>query len=136
MNLRAWCVGLAVSAFCLAGALAQDAPRGGKGRGEHAGKAGGGMEALLSQLNLDEKQQAEVNKLKEELKPEMEKAQGNREAMRPLMQKFWNQVSPILTAEQRQKLQELRAKHGKGRGPGGGGGAAGGGGAEGGKAKQ
>jgi Spy/CpxP family protein refolding chaperone len=109
-------------------AMAQKQPgEKGAGRGEHAGggQPGGGMDGMLSQLNLDEKQQAEVAKIREEMKAEMEKAHGDKTAMRPVMQQFMSKVEAILTPEQKQKLQTLRAQHkrgGRGAGAGGPGG--------------
>ena len=73
------------------------------------GQPGAWIDGMLSQLNLDEKQQAEVSKAREEMKAEMEKAKGDRAAMRPAMQQFMSKVEAILTPEQKKKFEEIRA---------------------------
>lgn len=129
MRLRTLLVACAVMVLSMAVAMAQEGHKGGgagAGKGPGAGR-GGGMDGMLAQLKLDEKQQAEVAKIKEEMKPELEKAQGNRDQMRTVMQQFMTKVEAVLTPEQKQKFQEIRAKH-RGRGAGGpGAGGAGGG---------
>ena len=104
----------------------------GKGRSEHAGKGGQGsrMDGILSQLNLDEKQQGEVSKLREQMRTEMQSAKGNKEAMHQAMTNFRTKVMEILTPEQKQKFEQLMSKggahHGEGKGPGAGAGGEGG----------
>jgi len=136
MRVRTALLACAVVLVSMSVAMAQKQPgEQGAGRGARAGggQPGGGMDGMLSQLNLDEKQQAEVAKIREEMKPEMDKAKGDRAAMRPVMQQFMSKVEAILTPEQKQKLEAFRAQHKRGGrgagagGPGGGGPGAGGG---------
>jgi Spy/CpxP family protein refolding chaperone len=113
----------------MAVAVAQEGQKGGgagAGKGPHGARGGGGMDGMLAQLKLDEKQQAEVAKIKEEMKSEFDKAKGNREAMRPVMQQYITKIQAVLTPEQKTKFEELHAQRMKGRGPGGPGGAGGG----------
>ena len=130
MRVRMLLVSCAVMVMAMSVAMAQDGPKtggAGEGKGAHGARGGGGMDGILAQLKLDEKQQAEVAKIKEEMKPEFEKAKGNREAMRPLMQQYASKIEAVLTPEQKTKFQELRAQRMKGHGAGGPGGAGAGG---------
>jgi len=127
MRVRTLVVACAVMVLSMSVAMAQEGQKGGAGagKGPHAAR-GGGMDGMLAQLKLDEKQQAEVAKIKEEMKPEFDKAKGNREAMRPVMQQYTSKIEAVLTPEQKTKFEELRAQRMKGHGAGGPGGAGGG----------
>ena len=70
-----------------------------------------GFDAMLSQLTLTDKQQAEVDKLREKMNAAAEKNQGNQDATRQATQEFRTKVLALLTPEQRKKLDEARAQH-------------------------
>ena len=130
MRVRMALLAFAVILVSMSVAMAQK-PAGekGAGRGEHAGggQPGAWIDGMLSQLNLDEKQQAEVSKAREEMKAEIAKANGDKTAMRPAMQQFMSKVEAVLTPEQKKKFEEIRAQHKHGgHGPGAGGPGAGG----------
>jgi Spy/CpxP family protein refolding chaperone len=105
---------LAIGVLVASVAFAQRGPQGeGRGgRGEQGGKGGPGMmDGILSQLNLDEKQQAAVDKLREEMKTAMENAKGNKDAQKTAWQAFQSKVMEILTPEQKKKFEDLKAQH-------------------------
>ena len=85
--------------------LAQE--KGGKGA------AGGRMDGVISQLNLDAKQQAEVTKLREQMRADVEKAGTDKEAKHQAYTNFRTKLMEILTPEQKQKFEELMPKRGQ-----------------------
>jgi len=120
MRVRTLLVACAVMVLSMAVAMAQEGHKGGgagAGKGPGAGR-GGGMDGMLAQLKLDEKQQAEVAKIKEEMKPELEKAQGNRDQMRTVMQQYMSKIEAVLTPEQKTKFDEIKAHHKREHGAG------------------
>lgn len=96
---------------------AQDKPR------EH--RRGGGMHRTLENLNLTEDQKQKLQPVLEEQRKQMMAlredtnltAEDRRRRMREIQSGFQSKLQPILTEEQRKKLEESRGKRG-GRKPG------------------
>lgn len=80
----------------------------------------GRIQQMLSQLNLTPDQQKKINSLLEQHQKTMRQLMENmppgpptperREKFRQAFEKFWTQVDKVLTPEQREKLQRLRAE--------------------------
>ena len=91
--------------------------------GEHGGHGGGhrkmfrfgmAMEHLTKELELTEAQKAQVQPIVDQAKPQIQ--QIHREAMersRAVMETAAAQIRPLLTAEQQQKFDAIRAAHEK-----------------------
>ena len=146
MRTRALFVAFAVMALSMSVAMAQRTPPGGQGAGGHGGAGhpgmggGGGIEAMLSQLDLTEAQKQEIQKIREEMQlgkgnapgKGTGNAPGNRQGAgttpgakqggHPEMHQFLAKVMAILTPEQKKKLHDLMAQHRGHGGPGGPGG--------------
>jgi len=91
-----------------------------KGPGEHAGHRGGhhrmgfGLEHLTKDLDLTAQQQAQVNPIIEQTKPQIQAI--HKEAMektRALMESSMAQIRPLLTPEQQTKLDKMKQAHEK-----------------------
>ncbi len=78
---------------------------------------------LLGQLNLTAQQQAKVDPILQEAR-QTAASSDDPDARRQAFQGAMQRIMPILTPEQRTKLQELRSQGGGGRGAGFGGGGA------------
>ncbi|MBL8087538.1 MAG: Spy/CpxP family protein refolding chaperone [Chthonomonas sp.] len=127
-------------------------PGPGPGQGQGGGRErgpGGGMaqrqqkieDKVLAQLNLSDKQKAEIKALREKTKKAMDELRGkgggqgnppsdeDRKKMRDVMEGYRTGLEKILTAEQREEFKKLmkeemekaRKERGEGRGPGRGG---------------
>jgi multidrug efflux system membrane fusion protein len=109
-------------------AASSAAPAGGQGdSGQGGGGTGGRMQALLSQLNLDAAQQAKAQALFEKARGDAMAAAANagddpdaqRNARRQAMAQAFAGLEPILRADQKAKLAQLRAQMAQGGGQGG-----------------
>ena len=117
MKRMLWLVACTAAVFWMSAATAQAAAvtHGlAGGSGTHNGH--GGMDAILSQLNLTSTQETEVQKLREELRSETDNAHGNKSAIRQATQNFWSRVRQILTSAQLQELNQLLGERGHAHG--------------------
>ncbi len=83
------------------------------GHGHHGGRAGGNpMEHLTKPLNLTPDQQAKVQPLVDKATPEITAI--HRQAMqktKAIMDRTMDQIRPMLTPEQQQKLDSMKQAH-------------------------
>jgi Spy/CpxP family protein refolding chaperone len=92
-------------------------------RGGRADRRGGGMERLLAELDLSETQRTQVQSIMEKhreatqpLREQMRSAQGRedmnsvRDQMRAAQQKLRDELSAVLTPEQRQQLEARQSE--------------------------
>ena len=74
---------------------------------------------MAAELNLSDAQRAQLREAREAARPRMEAAResGDREAMRALHREMREQFRAVLTPEQRERAQALRAEHAQRRVP-------------------
>ncbi|HXE72227.1 MAG TPA: hypothetical protein VNO81_06165 [Candidatus Nitrosotenuis sp.] len=92
--------------------LAERLARRGQGQGGPAHR----LRRLTQELGLTPEQQEKVQAILAEMRPKMQKASP--EERQALRQELQSRLAAVLTPEQMQKFQELKAKHGKRRGQG------------------
>ena len=88
--------------------------KGGQGGSGHEGGKGLGLEKTLSQLNLTDKQQAAVDKLREQLNAKLQEEHGTKYATMSVRREFRDGVMTILAPDQRKKLLELENRRNSG----------------------
>ena len=89
--------------------------RGRGGHGRHGGMRGGNpMEHLTKDLDLTPDQQAKVQPIVDQAKPQIQAIhQDAMQKTKAVMDNTMAQIRPLLTAEQQQKLDSLKAAHEK-----------------------
>ncbi|MFM7433305.1 MAG: Spy/CpxP family protein refolding chaperone [Gammaproteobacteria bacterium] len=116
--------GASVVGVSVASAQPADSPSMAPGdRGGRADRRGGGMERLLAELDLSETQLTQVQSIMEKhreatqpLREQMRSAQGRedmnsvRDQMRAAQQKLRDELSAVLTPEQRQQLEARQSE--------------------------
>lgn len=92
---------------------------GGGGGGARGGGGGGGFAGrMVSQLGLSGDQKAKADAIFADMRDKMAGAAGDRDARRKLTADAFAKLEPILTPDQKQKLDVMRARTGAGGGRG------------------
>ncbi|NKB70841.1 MAG: hypothetical protein GKR89_27540 [Candidatus Latescibacteria bacterium] len=102
---------------------AERGQRGGKGQGRHGHKGGGDKGRLGEALNLSDDQKAQLQTMRQEARQEMEARRENgqrptREEMEAFRQQRHDALAAILTPEQLQQLEDIKAERGQRGGKG------------------
>ena len=101
----------AAGAIALGGfAMVQAQPGHGAGSGWHG--RGFGLEGLVSKLNLTSDQQAKVQPIIDQAKPQIVAIhQEAMQKMKAIMDSTTSQIRPLLTADQQTKLDAIQKAH-------------------------
>ncbi len=101
----------AAGAIALGGfAMVQAQPGHGAGAGWHG--RGFGLEGLVSKLNLTSDQQAKVQPIIDQAKPQIVAIhQEAMQKMKAIMDSTTSQIRPLLTADQQTKLDAIQKAH-------------------------
>ena len=107
-------IAVAIASALTLGAFGVSAHEGGRGPGHRKMMFGGGkaLEHLTNELDLTPQQQAQVQPIIDQAKPQLQAI--HQEAMqktRAVMENSAAQIRPLLTAEQQQKFDAIKKAH-------------------------